>query len=49
MFKHRVKRSAFSSALVTLELIYHSVVRSVRSKHNNALIAIGLNMLQVIV
>ncbi|GHF65613.1 ABC transporter permease [Seohaeicola zhoushanensis] len=49
MFRHRVHRSPLSGALTTLELIFHSVVRSVRAKHNNAFIAIGLNMMQVIV
>ena len=49
MFRHRVHRSALSGALTTLELIFHSVVRSVRKSHNNAFIAIGLNMLQIVV
>lgn len=48
MFKHRVHRSHLSGAITTLELIFHAIVRSVRSKHNNAFIAIGLNMMQVI-
>lgn len=30
------------------EVVFHSVVRSVRSKHNNALIALGLNLLQAV-
>ena len=32
-----------------LELIYHSVVRSVRKTHNNAFLAIGLNLLQAVI
>lgn len=31
-----------------IEVIYHSIVRSVRSQHNNAFIAIGLNMMQAV-
>lgn len=48
MFQHRVNRSRLSGAITTFELIFHSIVRSVRAKHNNAFIAMGLNMLQVI-
>ena len=50
MFKPlRTRRSHFSTALAMLELVYHSIVRSVRKQHNNAFLAIGTNMLQVIV
>ena len=49
MFQYRTQRSKFASALTILELIFHSIVRSVRSAHNNAFIAIGKNMLQVVV
>ena len=48
MFRHRVHQSALSGALTTLELIFHAAVRSIRAKHNNAFVAIFLNMLQVI-
>ena len=48
MFRYRRHQSSFARALTTLELIFHSVVRSVRARHNNAFIAIGLNMLQVV-
>ncbi len=30
------------------EVTYHSIVRSIRKQHNNALMAIGMNMLQLI-
>ncbi len=30
------------------EVVFHSVVRSVRSKHNNAFMALGLNLLQAV-
>ncbi|MFK7752594.1 MAG: ABC transporter permease [Sedimentitalea sp.] len=48
MFQHRVTKTRLSSAVTILELIFHSIVRSVRSKHNNAFIAVGLNMMQVV-
>ncbi|MEX0280756.1 MAG: ABC transporter permease [Arenibacterium sp.] len=46
MFSHRTQQSGFAKALTTLELIFHASVRSVRAKHNNAFVAIGLNILQ---
>ncbi|WP_425046863.1 ABC transporter permease [Primorskyibacter sp. S87] len=49
MFRHRHHKSLFGGAVTMAEVIFHSVVRSVRSKHNNAFVAIGLNMLQVMV
>lgn len=48
MFQHRIKRNRLTGAITILELIFHAVVRSVRAKHNNAFIAVGLNMLQVV-
>lgn len=44
----RKPKGGISSALSIAELIYHSVVRSIRSSHNNAFIALGINMLQVL-
>ena len=32
-----------------VDIIYHSTVRSVRNKHSNAFIALGVNMLQVVI
>ncbi len=49
MFQYAQRRTRLASAAQILELIFHSSVRSVRKKHNNALVAIGLNMLQVVV
>ncbi|MEO9651354.1 MAG: ABC transporter permease [Roseobacter sp.] len=43
------KKSIFTSAIQTLELIYHSVVRSVRKTHNNAFMSIGINLLQAVI
>lgn len=49
MFQSKRKpQSAFGSALSMLEVVYHCVVRSVRSRHNNAFMAIGLNMMQAV-
>jgi len=48
MFQQSTKPSAISSALSMFEVVFHSVVRSVRSKHNNAFMALGLNLLQTL-
>ncbi|MFK7745065.1 MAG: ABC transporter permease [Roseobacter sp.] len=45
----RQKQTGLFAALTLLELIYHSVVRSIRKTHNNAFIAIGSNLLQAII
>lgn len=45
--EHRQSRQ--SAALTIFELIYHSVVRSVRKTHNNAFMAIGINLLQSLI
>ncbi|MGB7242212.1 MAG: ABC transporter permease [Sulfitobacter sp.] len=45
----RRPQNAFSSALQIAELIYHSMVRDVRRGHNNAFIALGINLLQILV
>ena len=49
MFQYRHRTTKLGGALTMLELIFHSIVREVRASHNNAFIAIGLNMLQVMV
>lgn len=50
MFKPiRKHHSSLQTVMTMLELIYHSIVRSVRKGHNNAFLAIGTNMLQVLV
>ena len=49
MFQQRPRyRRGLSSFLTIFELVYHSIVRDVRKMHGNAVIALGLNMLQVI-
>mgnify|MGYP000184190924 FL=1 len=45
----RTNRSTLGVALTILELIYHSIVRSVRKGHNNAFLAIGTNILQAVI
>ncbi len=48
MFQQRKPRSNLRTMFTILELIYHSIVRSVRSTHNNAFVAMALNMLQTV-
>lgn len=43
------RQGTFGSALAILELIYHSIVRSIRASHNNAFIALGTNILQAVI
>ncbi len=43
------RQSKRGAAITTLELIYHSVVRSVRKTHNNAFMAIAVNILQSLI
>ena len=44
----RKPKGGLATALAMAELIYHSVVRSVRKTHNNAFMAIFMNMMQAI-
>jgi ABC-type polysaccharide/polyol phosphate export permease len=44
----RTPKSTFGSVISMFEVIYHSIVRSVRSQHSNAFIAIGINMMQAV-
>ncbi|MGV6849167.1 MAG: ABC transporter permease [Marinibacterium sp.] len=48
MFQHSARRSNLAIAAGMAEVVYHSIVRSVRKQHNNALMAIGMNMLQMV-
>lgn len=45
----RRPRTGFGVALYMGELVYHSIVRSVRKSHNNAFLAIATNMLQMVI
>lgn len=50
MFQSTSKpQSGFGTAISMFELIYHSIVRSVRKTHNNAIMAIVMNMLQMVI
>lgn len=49
MFQQTARRTRAGGALQIFELIFHSIVRNVRKTHNNAFLAIFVNMLQVIV
>ncbi|MEP2029321.1 MAG: ABC transporter permease [Paracoccaceae bacterium] len=49
MFQSSRRKSGLGSALALSELIYHSIVRSVRKSHGNALMAIATNVLQSII
>ena len=49
MFESRQRpTSGLSYAFAMLEVVYHSVVRSVRKQHNNAFAALALNVLQIL-
>ncbi|MBY6056522.1 ABC transporter permease [Leisingera daeponensis] len=48
MFQQRTRPSWMSGFFTLTEVVFHSVVRSVRSKHNNAFVALGLNLLQTV-
>ena len=47
MFYSTAPKTGLGATYRTLELIYHTAVRNVRKTHNNAVIAILMNMLQV--
>ncbi|MEQ6249463.1 ABC transporter permease [Sulfitobacter sp. HNIBRBA3233] len=45
----RKNRSTLVVVMTMFELVYHSIVRSVRRTHNNAFLAIGMNILQSVI
>lgn len=45
----RKPQTGLGHALAMSELVYHSIVRSVRKTHNNAFMAIAMNMLQAVI
>lgn len=49
MFEQRVHRSRFASAIAISELIYHASVNMIRKTHRNAMMSIGINMLQMLI
>lgn len=48
MFRFETKQRPRSGAMGMLELIYHSVVRSIRKGHGNAVMSLVINMLQTL-
>ncbi|MFY2824118.1 ABC transporter permease [Ruegeria sp. MALMAid1280] len=48
MYYFKRNRTLLGGAFTTAELIFHAVVRSVRSQHHNAVLAILINILQVL-
>lgn len=49
MFEQVRRRSRLSVAIGMAEVVYHSVVRDVRKQHGNAVIAILINMMQIVI
>lgn len=49
MFQRRTQQSWIFGAISLLEVVFHSVVRSVRSKHSNALLALLINIMQAMI
>lgn len=48
MFKYQRNQSLLGGAFTTAELIFHAVVRHIRSQHANAVMAIVINILQMV-
>ncbi|SLN17788.1 hypothetical protein ROJ8625_00574 [Roseivivax jejudonensis] len=49
MFEARKPRNQVGSAYMLAETVYHASVRSVRKSHGNAVLAIGLNIMQAVI
>lgn len=49
MFQYKKRQTTFSAALSLSELVYHSVVRSIRKTHGNAVVSLLMNMIQAVV
>ena len=49
MFRVERRQTAFTSTFTLLELIFHATVRQCRKTHGNALLALGMNILQTFV
>ncbi|UAB88746.1 ABC transporter permease [Ruegeria sp. SCSIO 43209] len=48
MFHFKRNQSLLGGAFTTAELIFHAVVRNIRSQHSNAVMAILINIVQVV-
>ena len=49
MFYFKRSQTLLGSAFTTAELVFHAVVRNVRSQHSNAVLAIVVSILQILV
>lgn len=49
MFDQVRRRNRLSVAVGMMEVIFHSIVRDVRKQHGNAFLALGVNMLQMVI
>ena len=49
MFQYKRSQTLLGSVFTTAELVFHAVVRNIRAQHTNAVLAILLNILQIIV
>lgn len=49
MFQQSGPKTTIQSAITICELVYHSIVRTVRKTHGNAVMSIVLNMLQAVI
>ncbi|SMO70740.1 ABC transporter permease [Ruegeria faecimaris] len=49
MFYYKRNRSLIGGAFTTAELVFHAVVRNVRSQHSNAVLSVLINIFQVLV
>ena len=49
MFHYKRSQTLLGGAFNTAELVFHAVVRSIRAQHSNAVVAILMNIIQMIV
>lgn len=49
VFYYKRNRSLIGGAFTTAELVFHAVVRNVRSQHSNAVLSVLINIFQVLV
>ncbi|WP_424832171.1 ABC transporter permease [Ruegeria sp.] len=49
MFHYKRSQTLLGGAFTTTELVFHAIVRSIRARHSNAVIAILMNIVQMIV
>lgn len=48
MFHYKRNQTLLGGAFTTAELVFHAVVRNVRAQHSNAVLAIVINIIQVV-